>query len=377
MHWPVMETVGGWAGDCSVSSDTVTTGVWPGRFRCGALLMCRLHERLFRGLLFWFVMASSAVVLACQVPVFRYALERWTADQYRFVVLCDGELSQQQQSLADRLVSRPRAAVRVHRVTDQSDVFLRDLWRQRKDLDAPLLISLFPRTAAVETAAPAFVCALNNQSVKGIEDSAVRQDVVRRLQAGDSAVWVFLESGDSERDRAARSRLEAALQVQQQRLKLPTASEMEITEQQLRELRVPLRISFSVLTLQRQDPAESFLVSCLLRSEDDLEQLQEPMVFPVFGRGRVLYALVGEGIAEGTISAACDFLTGPCSCQVKEQNPGFDLLLSADWEKSLGSVLVSDPLPEQSGAGRAGSAPKLLSIPPGRKSEPGGSGRVQ
>ncbi|TWW12353.1 hypothetical protein E3A20_01920, partial [Planctomyces bekefii] len=36
------------------------------------------------------------------------------------------------------------------------------------------------------------------------------------------------------------------------------------------------------------------------------------------GRGRVLYALVGDGIAEGTIAAACDFLTGPCSCQVKE-----------------------------------------------------------
>jgi len=347
-----------------------------GAFSLGALLMCGLRKRLFRGLLFWFVMASSAVVLACQVPVFRYALERWTADQYRFVVLCDAELNQQ-QSLADGLASRQRAAVRVHRVTDQSDVFLRDLWRQRKDLDAPLLISLFPRTAAVETAAPAFVCALNDQSVKGIQDSAVRQDVVRRLQAGDSAVWVFLASGDSERDRAARSRLEAALQVQQQRLKLPTATEMEVTEQQLRELRVPLRISFSVLTLQRQDPAESFLVSCLLRSEDDLEQLREPMVFPVFGRGRVLYALVGEGIAEGTISAACDFLTGPCSCQVKEQNPGFDLLVSADWEKSLGSVLVSDPLPEQSGAGRAAAAPKLLAIPPGRKSEPGGSGRVQ
>jgi hypothetical protein len=30
-----------------------------------------------------------------------------------------------------------------------------------------------------------------------------------------------------------------------------------------------------------------------------------------------------------------EFLTGPCSCEVKEMNPGYDLLLSADW-KSLG-----------------------------------------
>ncbi|MFT5104551.1 MAG: hypothetical protein ACI9UA_000166, partial [Pseudoalteromonas tetraodonis] len=31
----------------------------------------------------------------------------------------------------------------------------------------------------------------------------------------------------------------------------------------------------------------------------------------------------------------CFFLTGACSCQVKAQNPGWDLLLSADWEKGL------------------------------------------
>jgi hypothetical protein len=362
---------------CGISPDAVIRAYWRRFFWRGALLMFRRGKRLFSVLLFWCVLASSAVVLACQVPVFRYALERWTADQYRFVVLCDAELSSQQQSLVDRLAGGGKAGVRVHRVTAQSDEFLRDLWRQRTDAKSPLLVSLFPRTAAVETALPAFVSAFSEEWVRGVQDSAVRRELVRRLQAGDSAVWLFLESGEVEKDRAARERLEAALRMQQQRLKLPTASEMEVTEQQLRELRVPLRISFSVLPLKRTDPAESFLISCLLRSEDDLEQLREPMAFPVFGRGRVLYALVGEGIAEGTISAASDFLSGPCSCQVKEQNPGFDLLVSADWEKSLGSVLVSDPLPEQSGAGRAGAAPKLLAIPPGRKSESSDSGRSQ
>ena len=33
--------------------------------------------------------ALASVAIACQVPVFRYALERWPADNYELVVLHD------------------------------------------------------------------------------------------------------------------------------------------------------------------------------------------------------------------------------------------------------------------------------------------------
>jgi len=55
------------------------------------------------------------------------------------------------------------------------------------------------------------------------------------------------------------------------------------------------------------------------------------MAFPVFGRGRALYALVGDGINKETIGEACVFLATACTCMVKEQNPGTDLILAADW----------------------------------------------
>ena len=84
------------------------------------------------------------------------------------------------------------------------------------------------------------------------------------------------------------------------------------------------------------------------------------MGFSVFGRGRVLYALVGKGIMPETIDTACAFMVGPCSCQVKNQNPGFDLLLSHDWESVTAGSMISDALPEET------ATPKLLTIPPGR-----------
>jgi hypothetical protein len=57
------------------------------------------------------------------------------------------------------------------------------------------------------------------------------------------------------------------------------------------------------------------------------------MVFPVYGRGLVLYAMIGSGIHAATITAAAEFLTGACSCEVKSQNPGLELLLTADWDE--------------------------------------------
>jgi hypothetical protein len=98
----------------------------------------------------------------------------------------------------------------------------------------------------------------------------------------------------------------------------------------------------------------------LLNSESDLRDYKEPMAFPVFGRGRVLYAVVGQGISADTIRKASSFIAGPCSCQVKEQNPGFDLLLSCDWDELVGETFISEPIPE------GDSEPKLLTIPAGR-----------
>jgi hypothetical protein len=83
--------------------------------------------------------------------------------------------------------------------------------------------------------------------------------------------------------------------------------------------------------VSRGDSAERLLVETLLSCEPDLRGRDRPMAFPVFGRGRVLYALAGAGIKTETVRHALDFLVGGCSCTIKRQNPGVDLLLDADW----------------------------------------------
>ncbi len=67
------------------------------------------------------------------------------------------------------------------------------------------------------------------------------------------------------------------------------------------------------------------------------------MAFPVFGRGRALYALVGDGIQEKNIREACESMLAWCSCEIKAQSPGTDLLIAADWSRPFGGRMVKDP----------------------------------
>ena len=88
-----------------------------------------------------------------------------------------------------------------------------------------------------------------------------------------------------------------------------------------------------------------------MQSESDLlEHTDEPMVFPVFGRGRLLGCLFGEYITKKHIDEATFFLSGACSCEVKDLNPGVDLLMAAPWDYVvMNSFIEDEPLPELTG----------------------------
>jgi hypothetical protein len=96
-----------------------------------------------------------------------------------------------------------------------------------------------------------------------------------------------------------------------------------------------LKIAFSIVPLSRDDPEEAAFREMLLGCEPGLKEETGPMAFPIFGRGRVLCALVGDGISQLNIEEVCGFVSGPCSCIVKYQNPGVDMLMNVQWDAAL------------------------------------------
>jgi hypothetical protein len=276
---------------------------------------------------------------ACNIPVFRYALERWRPDPYRVTVFHSGKLTEAQQRLVDRLdpssLSAPSDAIpanltlRIVDVDEIEDDVDRKLLAETKSQESLRFVVQYPESLRIEK--PIAAGPLSETAIAAALASPLRAELVRRLAAGQTAVWLLLESGDKAKDDAAAKLLTDELQAVSKTLELPELS--DAPEDNLLSA-APLGIHFSLLRVARST-AEQTLVDSLLASEPDLHEFKEPLVFPVFGRGRALLPLVGAGITTDNIGQSAQFLVGACSCEVKELNPGFDLLLSADWETLL------------------------------------------
>jgi len=275
---------------------------------------------------------APAQARACNIPVFRYALDNWPSDPYRLTVFHRGPLAADHRDALQMLEK--------HATGDTPAIVLElvDLEKNANGVEGvslptdktelPHLVVRYP--AATRINVPIWSGALRADSLTALLDSPARREYVRRVRGGDAAVWVLLTSGDVARDAAAEKLLRAEVERLAKELKLP-----ELTgapeDRLANEANRPLRLAFSVVRVGRTDPAEEMLVRMLINTEDDLPGRSDPMVFPLFGRGRAMPALIGAGITPGNITDAAAFLAGPCSCEVKRNNPGVDLLLTADW----------------------------------------------
>lgn len=325
----------------------------------------------------WLALAWAAwsVGQACNVPVFRYALERWPPDPYRVIVFHRGPLATNaqaavtdwQRATEDRNGTSVNAFVRTVDLDTAGDDPLAAVYRDQRASDLPRVCVLFPDTAAAfpgdippETApelcalcpptlsrtgewALAWSGPLEPAAPASVLDSPARAELARRLLGGDSIVWLLVESGQTERDEAAFQTLTTELTRLQKDLQQAPPDDPD------NPLTMPdeqYRIAFSVLRLSRADPAEAAFLHILLRTEPDLDAYRDqPIAVPVFGQGRALYALVGRGINADHITDATTFLSGPCSCEVKELNPGTDLPIRADWSRFALGAWVTSPEP--------------------------------
>jgi hypothetical protein len=311
---------------------------------------------------------------ACQVPVFRYALERWRPDPYQLVIVHEGNLTSGQKSklvhLEESLVGSngPIVNLRIETIDLTKEKDQLERWQKiHRESNASVTMHLFfPFQGFEPGALPIWNGAFTKKNIEAVLDSPARRELVKSILAGNSAVWLFLESGNKEKDDKLFKELENHARLAEKEIAIPKGVIQQSAlddpdlllgpedEENILESSVPLKIAFSIHRLSRKDPEETVLRAMLLNLEDDLlddKFADQPMLFSVFGKGRVLPPLVGQGINEENALGDCGYLCGPCSCQVKNQNPGMDLLVKADWWTALegSSVIVEKELPPLTG----------------------------
>jgi hypothetical protein len=289
-------------------------------------------------------MLAPVAASACNVPVFRYALEQWTPDPYVAVVFYREPFTPAQQIRLEALEKSSKAALAnlLLLKVDMSKPMsapLQALWSAQTHPELPWLVLRYPAQTGIDP--PAWSGPLGADDVATFTDSPARREIARRLLKGDTAVWLLLESGDNTQDDALAHLVETQSKSREHTLALPEP----LADDPPLNADLPLKIAFSTLRVARTDPAERLLVAQLLNWDPALSANAKPLLFPVFGRGRVLPPAAGTGIRAEIVQAMAEMLTGPCSCQIKEMNAGFDLLLSANWESLFNGHPLKAPEP--------------------------------
>ena len=318
------------------------------------------------------LIVCSAFAAACNIPVFRFALERWKPDLCEIVVFHRGAMSAEDERIVEDLERASLAkdgdanlnVIRCN-LNHNDDQEFNDLWltvQERTGSRLPVLVarSLKGRGKTINH----WHGSLREARMIGLIESPIRSELTKRLQAGDAIVWLLLKSADDEKTEAVRELLRQQCHELPKKIELPEGIGLPGSELYSE---VPLLLQFSVLEIDPGEPDEQFLVRQLTGFQSDAETAGEPLIVPVFGRGRALEVIPAPQLNADLIHDLTEFLCGACSCQVKEQNPGFDLLLSTDWTHALFGDDSERPSPNAAFGNGQRKGPELVPIPSGRK----------
>jgi len=327
------------------------------------------YRFLLRTCLAAVICLSATIAIACNVPVFRYALERWRPDLCQVIVFHEADFSAQQEQQLQTLKKdtagnggSANAEIVRSKVGSDKDRSRKELWESLRTKSGIALPYVVIRTSLGTGELVAHWSGPLQDAVKAkLFDSPARRELSRRLLAGDSVVWLMLKSNDADKNRATRELLSVAFERLSKSLKLPDGIGLPGSELYAE---VPLFLKFTILEIDPNDPAEQLLIKLMSGFEADAKS--EPLVAPVFGRGRALEVISAKQLNAGLIEDLTMFLCGACSCQVKERNPGFDLLLATNWNMELYGEEGEAP-PAVTNLERTPTKPTPLTIPPGRK----------
>ncbi len=300
----------------------------------------RLHALKWMSALALLLLTTSA--FACNVPVFRYALERWKSDPYELVIINSHEVSPADRQVIDSLSANLKVSFEKQGKGESAHVQLRTRFGDRHLM--------------------AWQGSLDELATAPLLQSPVRTELAGRLLAGDSVVWLLVRSNDDDRTDAIRKLLTGSFATLAQRVSLPDGIGVPGSELYSE---IPLLMKFSLIEIDPADEQEVVLFQLLTSIQSESYSAGEPLLVPVFGRGRALEVIPGKIMTESLIEDLTLFLSGACSCQVKERNPGFDLPMSVNWESELFGEDGESP-PESSSTEPSGT-PRTLTIPPGRK----------
>ncbi|MBC8217670.1 MAG: hypothetical protein H8E73_04335, partial [Planctomycetes bacterium] len=265
-----------------------------------------------------------AYVYACSTPVFRYALERWPADFYDGVLVHRGPIAEGHP--AAKLFEGETAEflnLRLSRMDLDSaaEEDVKNLLGDKVPEKLPALVLWYPWQKG--RAAPFWTGEFTPETVAVLIQSATREEVAKRLTEGQAGVWIFVESGDKAKDKAA-------LELLKKELETVTKELMEFAPP-VEEADTPgISFEFSTVSLSRTDPNERALLSIIMLGGATAQTLT--------GGGAVF-----NNVTVTNNSAAVTFAGGLTSTVFVCQTPGAALTFEKDAVFACANLTLTAP----------------------------------
>ena len=260
------------------------------------------------------IMLPLGALMACTVPVFRYALDHWNGDDFVLEVPSERLALIEKEGWLQPFLDSPELNLRIVGIEVARST-------------ARLVSFGGPRVE------PKIVWEgeLDEPSFMHIVDSPARQAVFKRILEGQSAVWVVVGPEGEER-RELNERLERRLSYLEDVSMLPVHDPFDP------ESKIgpgpEIGIGFSTLLIDPAEASEKAFVR-MLKGGSPAEQREDVFAAVMFGRGRVLGVWNASELDDPGIDEVSLYLLGACSCQVKAQNPGWDVVAKMFWQKAL------------------------------------------
>ncbi len=298
---------------------------------------------------------------ACSTPVYRYAMYNWATSPFFVFYFHHGAPAAEDRAVNAKIEALttdwpPQANVSLESIDTTDSAVLEKLpksvveaWKSEQGGGLPVHMVFTPWGTKL------FAGRLDENTLARMLDSPARQKIGHLLAEGNAAVMVFIPGKEEEQNQRVEKAL-GELKAMVATGKIPVAGGFadpafagvippdagedngDDTQPESDRLRI------ATLKVDRGDPKEAWLVKTLMAVEPDLHEYEdEPMVFAAYGRGRALEPYIGKGITSDNLVDCVAFLSGPCSCMVKEQNPGADLLFKWDWEATADALAADDP----------------------------------
>ncbi|NSW57125.1 MAG: hypothetical protein HPY44_14020 [Armatimonadetes bacterium] len=262
-------------------------------------------------------LTGAGPLSACDTPVFEYALYHWTADSYTVVYLSDrpevgpdrkanGYL-EKMGSLEDGFANVRLVRLNPKQLPETTPPDLREAVERHAQASLPLHLVYTPRGDEIHAGR------LSPEDARALVESPLRKQIADMLvEERKQGVLLLLSGEDADANASAR---QAALQA------IETAKQFDVNP--------------GFLEIDAGTPEEKWLVKQLRALPVEESAQSAPLLFGCFGRGHVEGPVPAAG---GTVDPALmllDFMSGPCTCVVKEAGMGLDLLIRRNWDASL------------------------------------------